>query len=284
MEELVAVVLVVCMFVISHYISAVLNHSLDKKIEVEFYSFEVVNEYDHDPNAFTQGLVYFGNNTLYESTGLYNQSSVRKVDLETGKVEILHKLNGSFFGEGLTLIGDRLFQLTWKTKIGFIYDKNSLDQIGVFENEMKEGWGFATDGKVIFGSDGTSSLYEISPQNFKVMKRVTVKYREQEIFSLNELEYINGEVWSNVFKSDCIARISHEDGKVLSWILLGELRKRLYSSGFTNINVVNGIAWDADNKRVFVTGKWWPKIYEIKIHQFKDEIGTTNPFDLCRHH
>ncbi|PUZ62594.1 hypothetical protein GQ55_4G369700 [Panicum hallii var. hallii] len=216
-----------------------------------FYSFDLVREYPHDPDAFTQGLLYGGNDTLFESTGLYHRSSVRKVELPTGKVLVHHEMDGDMFGEGLTLLGSRLFQVTWLKNNGFIYDRHNFTKRKSFTHKMRDGWGLATDGKVLFGSD--------------VMKMVTVKYQDNEVPFINELEYIDGEVWANVWQTDCIARVSPEDGQVLSWIFLHELRRNLWNSGNTNIDVLNGIAWDEGNRRLFVTGKLWPKLYEIKL-------------------
>ncbi|PKU75549.1 glutaminyl-peptide cyclotransferase isoform X1 [Dendrobium catenatum] len=230
-----------------------------------FYSFDVVNEFPHDPEAFTQGLLYDGNGTLLESTGFYGKSTVRKVDLQSGKVELSYAMGKSFFGEGLTLFGERLLQVTWLTKTGFIYDRYNLSKIGRFAHPMNDGWGLATDGKVIFGSDGSSTLYLLDPVTWKAMKKTTVKYNDHEISLLNELEYVNGEVLANVWQTDCIARISPDSGSVLSWILLHELRQNLLKLGHTGIDVLNGIAWDEKNKRLFVTGKLWPKLYEIRL-------------------
>ncbi|RCV19770.1 hypothetical protein SETIT_4G002500v2 [Setaria italica] len=230
-----------------------------------FYSFDLVREYPHDPDAFTQGLLYGGNDTLFESTGLYHRSSVREVELPTGKVLVHHQMDGDMFGEGLTLLGDRLFQVTWLKNDGFIYDRHNFTKRKSFTHKMRDGWGLATDGKVLFGSDGSSKLYQMDPKSFKVMKMVTVKYQDNEVPNINELEYIDGEVWANVWQTDCIARVSPEDGQVLSWIFLHELRRNLLNSGYTNIDVLNGIAWDEGNHRLFVTGKLWPKLYEIKL-------------------
>ncbi|PKA61667.1 Glutaminyl-peptide cyclotransferase [Apostasia shenzhenica] len=230
-----------------------------------FYSIDIVNEFPHDPQAFTQGLLYGGNDTLLESTGLYGRSSVRKVHLKSGKVQRSYKMDRSLFGEGLTLFGDRLLQVAWLTKTGFTYDRYNLSKIGSFSHPMKDGWGLATDGKVIFGSDGSSTLYQIDPLTWKAIKKVVVKYNGREIPYLNELEYVSGDIWANIWQTDCIARISQESGLVLSWILLHELRQNLLKSGNMGIDVLNGIAWDEINKRLFVTGKLWPKLYEIQI-------------------
>ncbi|GMH29583.1 hypothetical protein Nepgr_031426 [Nepenthes gracilis] len=230
------------------------------------YTIEVVNEYPHDPKAFTQGLLYGGNDTLFESTGLHGQSSVRKVALKTGKVETIQRMNNTYFGEGLTLLGERLYQVTWLTQTGFIYERNSLSKIERFTHQMTDGWGLATDGRVMFGSDGTSTLYQIDPQTMKVTKTQTVKHEGIEVPNLNELEFVNGEVWANIWQTDCIARISPIDGTILGWILLPNLREGLWLSGKRDIDVLNGIAWDGDEHRLFVTGKLWPKLYEIKVH------------------
>lgn len=232
------------------------------------YGIEVVNAFPHDPAAFTQGLLYEGNDTLLESTGLYGHSSVRRVALRTGKVEAIEEMSHTYFGEGLTLLGDRLFQLTWLTKDGFIYDRHNLKKTGTFTHQMQDGWGLATNGKVLFGSDGTSTLYKIDLKTMKVFEKHTVKYKGEEVHNLNELEYVRGEVWANVWQTDCIARISGKDGVVLGWIYLPKLRKGLISSG-NSIDVLNGIAWDQEQNRIFVTGKLWPKLYEIKLHLMK---------------
>ncbi|CAN6480812.1 unnamed protein product [Victoria cruziana] len=238
-----------------------------------FHSFEIVNEFPHDETAFTQGLLYGGNDTLYESTGLYGKSSVRRVHLRTGKVLGIHHNDRSYFGEGLTLSGERLLQVTWLTNTGFMYDKDNLSQLGTFTHHMKDGWGLTTDGKIIFGSDGTSTLYKLEPSTLKGIGETTVKYKNIEILYLNELEYINGEVWANVWMSDCIARISPKTGSVIGWILLHRLRQDLYASGHDGIDVLNGIAWDAEQKRLFVTGKLWPKLYEIKLQPLEKPPG-----------
>lgn len=230
------------------------------------YTYEIVNEFHHDPKAFTQGLLFAGNETLCESTGMYGSSSVRKVKLHTGEVEQLHRMDRKYFGEGLTLMNGRLFQVAWLITSGFIYDEKSLTQLGTFKHSMKDGWGLATDGKVLYGSDGTSTIYVIQPQNFAELKRFIVKDQEKEIPRLNELEYVNDELWANVWMTNCIVRISPKNGRVLGWILLHSLRSNLLGKGYKGIDVLNGIAWDRDKNRIYVTGKYWPKIYEIKVH------------------
>ncbi|CAN4085847.1 unnamed protein product [Withania somnifera] len=235
----------------------------------QLYTVEVVNEFPHDPDAFTQGLLYAENDTLFESTGMNGASSVRKVTLQTGKVKAIQRMLHSDFGEGLTLLGDRLIQVTWRQSIGYIYDRNNLSKFEKFRHDMPDGWGLATDGKVLFGSDGSSTLYQIDPQTMKVVKKQIVNYQGDEVHRLNELEYVYDEVWANVWMTDCIARISRRDGSVLGWILLHNLREELLHNLKKQIDVLNGIAWDRDGDRIFVTGKWWPKLYEIKLHPLK---------------
>ncbi|KAL1813791.1 hypothetical protein ACET3Z_023856 [Daucus carota] len=244
------------------------------------YAIEVVNEFPHDPSAFTQGLLYGGNDTLYESTGLYHQSSLRKVDIGTGEILALHKMDSTYFGEGLTLFNDRLYQVTWLKKIGFIYDRNNFSKFQRFTHQMEDGWGLATDGEVLFGTDGSSTLYHIDPQNMKVLQKKVVTYNGHEVHNLNELEYINDEVWANVLQTDCIAKISPKDGVVREWILLHNLRKGLLADRRNNIDVLNGIAWDKEKNRIFVTGKLWPKLYEIKLHPLGEQLNV-NIQDIC---
>ncbi|XP_076931024.1 glutaminyl-peptide cyclotransferase-like [Bidens hawaiensis] len=182
-------------------------------------------------------------------------------------------MDDTVFGEGLTLLGERLYQLTWLTQTGFIYDIHNLSKVEKFSHHMKDGWGFASDGKVLFGSDGSSSIYKINPHTMEVIQEHVVKYKDHEVYNLNELEYINNEIWANIWQSDCIVRISPLDGTVTGWVLLQELSDELIRAGY-NIDVLNGIAWDADNKRIFVTGKFWPKVYEIKLHPQKNTLPS----------
>ncbi|GJN29960.1 hypothetical protein PR202_gb18230 [Eleusine coracana subsp. coracana] len=145
------------------------------------------------------------------------------------------------------------------------HDQNAFTERESFTHKMKDGWGLATDGEVLFGSDGTSTLYQLDPKSLEVMKMVTVRYHGNEVPNLNELEYVNGEVWANVYLTDCIAKVSPDDGQVVGWIFLHELKQHLLDSGNTDIDILNGIAWDEEKHRVFVTGKLWPKLYEIKL-------------------
>ncbi|XP_052207886.1 glutaminyl-peptide cyclotransferase isoform X2 [Diospyros lotus] len=225
---LVTVVIVVCVLALFLGVSFNIWSVVESNPRsYRIYSVQVVNKFPHDPAAFTQGLLYAGNDTLFESTGLNGRSSVRKVALQTGKIEAMHKMDNSYFGEGLTLIGERLFQVTWLKNTGFMYDRNNLSKFEKFAHQMQDGWGLATDEKVLFGSDGTSTLYHIDSQTLKVLQKHTVKYKDHEVHNLNELEYVNDEIWANVWQTDCIAIISQKDGLVLGWVLLHNLRKAM---------------------------------------------------------
>ncbi|KAJ8536813.1 hypothetical protein K7X08_035214 [Anisodus acutangulus] len=265
---LVFLILIVCLIVFVNTSSPKEGVSRSDVPWNQLYSVEVVNEFPHDPDAFTQGLLYAENDTLFESTGMNGASSARKVTLQTGEVKAIQKMQYSDFGEGLTLLGDRLIQITWRQSTGYIYDRHNLSKFEQFRHGMPDGWGLATDGKVLFGSDGSSTLYQIDPQNYErfLVKKQTVNYQGDEVHRLNELEYVYDEVWANVWMN---ITISHKDASVLGWILLHNLREGLLHNLKKQIDVLNGIAWDRDGDRLFVTGKWWLKLYEIKLHPLK---------------
>ena len=224
------------------------------------YSYRVVASYPHDPKAFCQGLV-FHNGLLYESTGKYGESTVRCVNLQTGVVQRQHQMPAKYFGEGLTVAENRLVQLTWRSGVGFIYDIGKLEQTGSFRYR-RHGWGLTFDGQHFIMSDGSDELRFLHPESFKEVRMIRVKDRAKRIRYLNELEYINGEIFANVWHSDYIARISPKTGSVLGWI---DLRGLLKSRG--RESVLNGIAYDSENDRLFVTGKNWPTLFEIELEK-----------------
>lgn len=226
------------------------------------YKIKVVNIYPHDPEAFTQGLFY-REGFLYESTGLVGKSSLRKVDLITGKVINKIKLPDEYFGEGITYFNNKIYQLTWKNQQGFIYDFKTLQKTAAFSYES-EGWGIASDGKTIFMSDGTSNIQCRETNNLKINKSLNVRDGKIIIAGINELEFIDGEIWANIFTQNVIARISPHTGKVLGWIDLNLLYNQIPK--YHSVDVLNGIAYDKNNNRIFVTGKYWPYVFEIKIH------------------
>jgi glutaminyl-peptide cyclotransferase len=227
----------------------------------EVDTYKVVHVYPHDQGAFTQGLIYLDGH-LYESTGLKGQSSLREEDLETGKILAFHDVPGQYFAEGLAPWGDKLIQLTWQSHIAFVYDRSSFHLLRTFPYDG-EGWGLTADGKDLILSDGTATLRFIDPTTYREVRRVTVKDRGAPVAKLNELEYVHGEIYANVWYSNRIARISPRTGKVLGWI---DLTGLLAEAGNSNRDaVLNGIAYDAEHDRLFVTGKLWPKIFEIKV-------------------
>jgi glutamine cyclotransferase len=221
------------------------------------YSYKIVKTYPHDPDAYTQGL-FFHKGFLYEGTGQEGRSSLREVDPETGKIIRQHNLSPELFGEGITLFNDQIYQVTWRSKVGFVYDRTSFSQIKRVYYQS-EGWGLTTMGKLLVMSDGTNVLYFIDPEMFTVVSRLEVYDNEKQTDQLNELEFINGELWANLWLTDRIARIDPQTGRVNGYIdLKGLARDR-------NINELNGIAWDSENNRIFVTGKNWPKLFEISV-------------------
>ncbi len=225
-------------------------------------TYKVINTYPHDPAAFTEGLVIDGG-ALYEGTGLNGQSSLRRVDLESGQVLQSVPLDQQYFGEGVTVWKDQIIQLTWKSRLGFVYDKASFKQLKTF-NYPTEGWGLTHDDRSLIMSDGTPNLYFLDPTTFQETRRITVTDQGQPVVNLNELEYVGGEILANVWETDRIARISPETGNVIGWIDLTGLLSPSERPQSNNA-VLNGIAYDAPHDRLFVTGKWWPKLFEIKL-------------------
>jgi len=223
--------------------------------------YRVINNYPHDKDAFTQGLVYH-EGILFEGTGQESRSSLRKVKLETGEVLSQLNLESQLFGEGIAIAGGRIYQLTWQSKIGFVYDLATFKLINKFYYQT-EGWGLTTMDDKLVMSDGTNILYIIEPESFNVLRSIEVYDNKAKVQELNELEYINGEIWANIWQTDLIARINPSSGKVIAYIDLKGILKDPQTD--TGINVLNGIAWDSSTGRIFVTGKNWPKLFEIKI-------------------
>jgi len=225
------------------------------------WTYTVVNTFAHDPKAFTQGLV-FEDGFLYEGTGLNGRSELRKVELETGNVLQIHKLPDEFFGEGITIYGDRIIQLTYLSRVGFVYNKETFELLQEF-NYPTEGWGLTNDGKYLIMSDGTPMLYFLDPETFAQNHKVMVLDQDSPVWGLNELEYIDGQIYANVWPTERIVRIEPETGEVIGWIdMEGILAPQDHSEP---VDVFNGIAYDPANRRLFVTGKFYPKLYEIKL-------------------
>jgi glutamine cyclotransferase len=229
--------------------------------ETPIYGYRVINVFPHDRKAFTQGLVW-EDGLLYEGTGLVGQSSLRKVDLETGAVLQIHPIDPNYFGEGIAIYGDQIFQLTWQDQIAFLYDKKTFEQLDTFTYPT-EGWGLTFDGSHLIMSDGTATLYFRDPGTFAVVDQVQVHDENGPVIRLNELEYIQGQVYANVWQTDRVAIIDPATGQVTAWLNLAGL---LEPEDFIQpVDVLNSIAYDAANDRIFVTGKWWPKLFEIEL-------------------
>ncbi len=228
---------------------------------VPVYTYRVIRSYDHDPTAFTQGLT-FDSGTLYEGTGRRQQSTLRMVELETGRIIKSHRLPDRFFGEGITVFGDRIIQLTYTCKTGIVYDRETLEPLQEFTYET-EGWGITHDGTNLIMSTGTSTLHVLEPASFDEIGRIEVRAGTQPVDGLNELEYFNGEIYANVWPTDLIARISPQTGQVTGWIRLSGLLGPVDLP--EPVRIPNGIAYDAVEDRLFVTGKLWPRVYEIEL-------------------
>ena len=226
------------------------------------YDYRVVAEYPHDPDAFTQGLVYV-DGVLYEGTGLEGRSTLRRVDLESGRVLDSVPLADQHFGEGIAVLGDRVYQLTWQSGICFVYDRETFERQDQFSYPT-EGWGLTTDGEQLIMSDGTDRLYFRDPETFEETGHVDVRDGGAPVVNLNELEFVDGEVWANVWKTDRIARIDPATGRVTGWIDLTGLLSPV-ARAERPVDVLNGIAHDPETGRIFVTGKLWPTLFEIEL-------------------
>ncbi|MFC2080200.1 glutaminyl-peptide cyclotransferase [Bacteroidota bacterium] len=226
------------------------------------YRYNVLNAFNHDVGAYTQGLQYY-DGWLYEGTGNYNQSTIRKVRLQNGEVIQARNNSSDIFGEGITIFNNKVYQLTYKSQICYVYDLNTFEEIQKFYYQNKEGWGLTNNGEELIMSDGTHIIYFLDPNMFTVKRQIEVYNNEGPVTSLNELEYINGKIYANRYFTDEIVIIDpstgKEEGRVdMKGILSVKDRK-------PSTNVLNGIAWDSEQKRLFVTGKYWPKLFEIEL-------------------
>ena len=255
-------ILCLCLGVLGCSDSPPVPESSDLPPQAPVYGYAVVRDYPHDRAAFTQGLAFDDQGTLYESTGQRGQSSLRRVELSSGKVLQRHDLPPSLFGEGITVFGDRIFQLTWQAGRAFVYDKASFDLLREFAYRT-EGWGLTHDGRRLIMSDGTATLYFLHPDTFAETSRLTVRDHRGPVIRLNELEYVRGEILANVWQTDRIARIDPQTGHVTGWIDLAGLLKP--SDRRQPVDVLNGIAYDTLTDSLFVTGKWWPRLFEITL-------------------
>ncbi len=232
------------------------------------YPVTIINTYPHDPDAFTQGLV-FKDGFLYEGTGLNGKSSLRKVELVTGKILQIRHLPSYFFGEGITVFDSKIIQLTYRSGVGFVYDLSSFELIKTFTYPT-EGWGITHNGAQLIMSDGTATLFFLDPDTFAIAGKLKVIDENGPVHRLNELEFVRGEIYANIWQTDLIARIDPKSGRVKAWIdikgLVPVKDRRQQREG-----VPNGIAYDEQNDRLFVTGKLWPQIFEIKLVTTKND-------------
>ncbi|MBY0421941.1 MAG: glutaminyl-peptide cyclotransferase [Parvularculaceae bacterium] len=229
--------------------------------DVERFAYEVVAEYPHDPEAFTQGL-FFHDGKLYEGTGLVGQSTLREVELETGKVLRRIDLPPHVFGEGVAPWKDRIVTITWRNGEGYVFDRKGFRKLRAFAYPG-EGWGLTSDGRRLIMSDGTSALRFLDPETLAETGRVEVTLRGKPLKNLNELEYVDGAVFANVWQTSAVVRIDPKTGTVTGVVDLRGLRDRIGDA--PGADVLNGIAWDAKKKRLFLTGKKWPKLFEVRL-------------------
>ena len=233
----------------------------------EEYTYKVVKVYPHDTSAYTEGLLYH-DGYLYESTGNEGESDLRKVDLNTGKVLQRAKLDPKYFGEGSAIIGDKIVMLTYRDKVGFVFDKNTFKLLSTFNNNVGiEGWGVTYDGKKLYMDDKTNRIYFLNKDNYHQTGYIDVYDDQKAIDMVNELEYVDGTLYSNVYTTDTILMINPKTGAVLKRInMAGLWPKAQRPADFDNTNnVLNGIAWDEKGKRFFVTGKKWPHLYQVEF-------------------
>jgi len=237
-----------------------INMNVVARVAPELYSYSVIKKYPHNKNAYTQGLIY-ADGLMYESTGIKKESDLRKVDLNSGQIMQISKLEDQYFGEGITMLNDKIYMLTWESKKGFVYDKYSL----TLEREFSysgQGWGLTNDGTHLLMSDGTSAIRFVDPQSLREVHRIEIGDQNGPQTNLNELEYINGEIWANVYQSDVIIAINPSTGEVTKKISFSNLLTPQERQG---TDVLNGIAYDEETKKLFVTGKYWPSLFQVEI-------------------
>lgn len=228
------------------------------------YSYQIMATYPHDVAHFTQGLE-FHDNSLYEGTGQEGSSAIYRLDLKTGKANKEYKLENQYFGEGITILNNKIFELTYKNDIGFVYDLNTFKIINTWKYKSKEGWGLTNDGKSLIMSDGTENIYFIDPENYKEIRRIQVCNENNVVKNLNELEFIKGEIWANIWMTENLVIIDPKSGKVTGEVDLSGISGTILQNQKDTTDVLNGIAWNPLTDKIYVTGKWWPKLYEIKL-------------------
>lgn len=227
------------------------------------YSYSIIKDYPHNKNFYTQGLVFYDGH-IYEGTGEKGKSGIFKTDMMTGNTLQQNMMDEKYFGEGITILNKKIYQLTYRAQTGFVYDVENFAKLDSFKYRPKEGWGLTNDGKYLIMSNGTNELIWLDPDNFSEIKKVEVANDKGVINYLNELEYINGHIYANVYTTDLIVEIDPENGKVISEIDLKGIIN-MYKKPSDTIDYQNGIAYDHERGRIFVTGKWWPRLFEIDL-------------------
>ena len=229
----------------------------------EIYSYEIINTYPHDITSYTQGLEFY-KGELFESTGQYNESKLRKVDYKTGDVLKNIDLKNGYFGEGLTVLDDKIYQLTWQADTGFIYDVNTFEKLNIFRyNNSKEGWGICNDGKLLYKSDGTEKIWILNTTTVSEDDKIEVYTNKAKIKSLNELEWINGKIYANIYQQNGVVIVNPKNGAVEGVIDFSPLKDLVKQH--SGLDVLNGIAYNPETETIFVTGKRWDKLFEVKI-------------------
>ncbi|MCE5207061.1 MAG: glutaminyl-peptide cyclotransferase [Chloroflexi bacterium] len=225
-------------------------------------AYQVTNQFPHDSGAFTEGLAIH-NNVLYEATGIYGRSSIRKIDLESGRIEKIRYLSDEYFGEGLAIIDEKIIWITWQSNTGFVLDLDSFEVIDSFSYDH-EGWGLAYDGSKLFMSDGSDIIHILEPDNFTETGTIHISDNGAPVEMINELEFIEGDLYANIWQTTFIAKIDPVSGNVTGWLDLNALLEQFETIRHP-VDVLNGIAYNNESKQIFITGKYWPKVFEIEI-------------------
>jgi glutaminyl-peptide cyclotransferase len=240
------------------------NFIVVSDIEPQKFSYKILSTYPHNPQFFTQGLE-FHKGFLYEGTGQEGSSAIYKTDYKTGKVIKEHKLDNQYFGEGITILNEKIYQLTYKNQTGFVYDLNTFELVKTWKYRQKEGWGITNDGKFLIMSDGTEYIYFLNPETLEEEKSIQVCNNKELVKNINELEYINGEIWANIWTTEKIVIIDPQSGKIKSEISFKGISNLISQNQQQQKDVFNGIALNAMNNKIYVTGKLWPKLFEIEL-------------------
>ena len=231
------------------------------------YTYQIVNTFPHLKTSYTQGLEYY-NGFLYEGTGNYGESMLYKINPTTGNAIQTYRLNDIYFGEGITILNNKIYQITYKEQTGFVYNLDDFTPTDTFRFASKEGWGLTNDGTNLIMSDGTNVLTWLDPDNFSVVKTIKVVDNVGAVYNINELEYIDGKILANIYTTELIVEIDAETGKILSEINLSGILN-MYRNPSETVDYMNGIAYDKTNNRLFITGKWWPRLFEIKLKELE---------------